>query len=139
MEVKLDITRAVFARQADDGVVVPTNSSMNVFATHAVDDLDGSAKGNYSMDEFHGYALSVTNHLSHDNLGQKRAPIKLDPTDKSTLKLPDSYMIQPSVELNQNDIFCTQMCHWQSETTGQYTYAQCWSKMKHRCHMSAPF
>ena len=61
--------------------MVPTNSHMNVFITHAVDNLDGSAKGNYSMDEFHGNALSVTNHLSHDNLGHKRAPIKLDPTD----------------------------------------------------------
>ena len=106
MEVKLDIARAVCARHAEDGcVVVPTNCRMNVFTTHDVDNLDGRAKGNYSMDEFRGYALSVTNHLSHDNLGQKRAPIKLDPTDKSTLKLPDSYMIQPSVELNQNDIF----------------------------------
>ena len=81
MEVKLDIARAVCARHAEDGVVVPTNSRMNVFTTYDVDNLVGSAKGNYSMDEFHGYALSVTNHLSHDNLGQKRAPIKLDPTD----------------------------------------------------------
>ena len=64
-------------------ICVSTNSRMNVFTTHDVDNLDSSAKGNYSMDEFHGYALSVTNHLSHDNLGQKRAPIKLDPTDKS--------------------------------------------------------
>ena len=99
MEVKLGIARPVCARHAEDGGVVPTNSRMNAFTTHAVDNLDSSAKGNYSMDEFHGYALSVTIHLSHDNLGQKRAPIKLDPTDKSP-KLPDSCMIQPSVELN---------------------------------------
>ena len=83
---------------------VPTNSRMNVITTHDVGNLDGSDKGNYSMDEFHGYALSVTNYLSHDNLGQKPAPVKLDPTDKSMPKLPDSYMIQPSVELDQNDI-----------------------------------
>ena len=56
--------------------MVPTNSRMNVFTTHDVDNLDGSTKGNYSMDEFHGYALSVTYHISHDNLGQKCAPIK---------------------------------------------------------------
>ena len=100
MEVKLDIAQAVCARDAEDGVVVPTNSRMSVFTTHDVDNLDGSVKGNYSMDEFHGYALRVTNHFSHDNLEQKHVPIKLDPTDKSTLKLPDSCMIQPSVELN---------------------------------------
>ena len=51
MEVKLDITRAVCARHAEDGVVVPTNCRMNVFTTHDVDNLDGSAKGNNSMDE----------------------------------------------------------------------------------------
>ena len=100
MEVKLDIAQAVCAHDAEDGVVVPTNSRMSVFTTHDVDNLDRSAKGNFSMDEFHAYALSVTNHLSYDNLGQKHVPIKLDPTDKSTLKLPDSCMIQPSVELN---------------------------------------
>ena len=51
MEVKLDIARAVCARHAEDGVVVPTNCRMNVFTTHGVDNLDGSAKGNNSMDE----------------------------------------------------------------------------------------
>ena len=52
MEMKLDIARAVCARHVEDGVVVPTNIRMNVFTTRAVDNLDGSAKGNYSMDEF---------------------------------------------------------------------------------------
>ena len=44
MEMKLDIARAVYARHVEDGVVVPTNIRMNVFTTHAVDNLDGSAK-----------------------------------------------------------------------------------------------
>ena len=56
MEVKLDIARAVCAHRVEDGIVVPTSSRMNIFTTHAVDNVDGSAKGNYSMDEFHGYA-----------------------------------------------------------------------------------
>ena len=96
MEVKLDIPQAVCARDAEDGIVVPTNSRMSVFTTHDVDNLDGSAKGNYSMDEFHAYALSVTNHLSHDNLGQKHVAIKLDPTGKSTLKIP-RFMYDPAL------------------------------------------
>ena len=33
MEVKLDIAQAVCARDAEDGVVVPTNSRMSVFTT----------------------------------------------------------------------------------------------------------
>lgn len=97
MEVKRSVARAVCARHTQDGVVLPTNSRLNVFTTHNVDNIDSKAKGNFSLDEFHGYALSVTNHLSHKNPGVKRTPIKLDPSDKSTPKLPDSYMIQPPV------------------------------------------
>ena len=70
-----------------------------------MDNIDSKAKGNFSLDEFHGYALSVTNHLSHKNPGVKRTPIKLDPSDKSTPNLPDSYMIQPPVELAQSNVF----------------------------------
>uniref|UniRef100_UPI00358EAE2A uncharacterized protein n=1 Tax=Myxine glutinosa TaxID=7769 RepID=UPI00358EAE2A len=94
MEVKRGVARAVCTRHAQDGVVVPTNSRLNVFTTHDVDDIDSKAQGNFSHDEFHGYALSVTNHLSYENTGVKRAPIKLDPFDTSTPKLPDSDVIQ---------------------------------------------
>ena len=65
MEVKLDVARAVCARHAEDVVVVPTNSRLKVFTTHDVDNIDSKAQGNFSLDEFHGYVLSVTNHLSH--------------------------------------------------------------------------
>ena len=57
------------------------------------------------MSEFHGYALSVTNHCSHENPGVKRYPIILNPSDTSITNLPDSYVIQPPVELAQTDIF----------------------------------
>ena len=63
MDVKLGIARAVCARHARDGVVLPTHSHLNVFTTHDVDNLDSKAQGKFSLDEFHGYALSVTNHL----------------------------------------------------------------------------
>ena len=105
MEVKQDIARAVCARHTQDGVVVPTNSRFKVFTTHDVDNIDSKAQGNFSMDEFHGYVLSVTNHLSHDNHGVKRTPIKLDPLDTSSPKLPDSYVIQTPVELPGTDVF----------------------------------
>ena len=109
MEVKRGIARAVCARHAEDGVVLPTNIRHKVFTTHDVDNIDSKAQGNFSLDEFHGYALSVTNHLSHGNLGEKRAPIKLDTTDTSTPKLPDAYMIQPPVELTHTDVFAPRL------------------------------
>ena len=68
MEVKYAIARAVYKRHAEDGVDVPTNPRHNVFATHDVNNLDGRNKENFSQIEFHGNALSATNHLSCDNL-----------------------------------------------------------------------
>ena len=107
MEVKRGVARAVCARSAQYGIVVPSNSRFNIFTTHDVDNIDSTAEGNFSMSEFHGYALSVTNHCSHENPGVKRSPIILNPSDTSIPKLPDSYVIQPSVELAQTDVFAT--------------------------------
>ena len=39
----------------------------NVLITYDVDNLDSHAKGNFSQDEFHGTALSATNHRSQEN------------------------------------------------------------------------
>ena len=108
MEVKRGVVRAVCARSAQDGIVVPSNSRFNVFTTHDVDNIDSTAEGNFSMSEFHGYALSVTNHCSHENPGVKRSPIILNPSDTSIPDLSDSYVIQPSVELAQTDVFATE-------------------------------
>jgi hypothetical protein len=105
MEVKLGIARAVCAHHVEDGVVVPTNIRQGVFTSHDVDNLDGTTKSNFSQDEFHGTALSATNHISREKAGVKRAPIQLDPSDVSTPKLPDSYSIVPQVELNRDKVY----------------------------------
>ena len=107
MEVKRGVARAVCARRAQDGIVFPSNSRFNVFTTHDADNIDNTAQGNFSMSEFHGNTLSVTNHCSHENPGVKRSPINLNPSDTPIPNLPDSYVIQPSVELAQTDVFAT--------------------------------
>ena len=53
MEVKRDVMRAVCARSAQDGSVVPSSGRFNVFTTHDVDNIDSTAQGNFSMSEFH--------------------------------------------------------------------------------------
>ena len=53
MEVKRSVVRAVCARSAQDGFVVPSNSRFNVFTTHDVDNIDSTAQGNFSMSVFH--------------------------------------------------------------------------------------
>ncbi len=67
-----------------------------------MDNLDGQSKGNFSQDEFHGTALSATNHLSWDKLGVQRATIQLDFSDTSVPQLPDAYALIHPVELNEN-------------------------------------
>jgi len=105
LKVKRAVARAVCKRHADDGVVLPTNLQRNVFVTYDVDNLDSNCKGNFSQDEFHGTALSSTNHLSSTNLGVVRDQIQLDFSDTSVPQLPDSYTIIHPVELNHNALF----------------------------------
>jgi len=74
-----------------------------------VDNLDSHSQGNFSQEEFHGTAISVTNHLSWDNLGINRPCITLDPTDASVPQLPDTYSVVQPAELPSHDVFvpCT--------------------------------
>ena len=53
----------------------------------------------------------VLQTISHDNHEVKRAPIKLDPSDSSTPKLPDSYLIQDPVELIHTDVCVPRGCN----------------------------
>ena len=53
----------------------------------------------------------MTDHLSHQNTGLKRDSITLDPSDKPTPKLPDSYVIHEPVQLSQRDVFATKLGH----------------------------
>ena len=80
-EIKLSVARAVCAHHAQDGVVVPTNNPLNAFTTHDVDKLDNKAQSNFTQDEILGYALSATSHISHENRGLKRTPIRIYPVD----------------------------------------------------------
>ena len=70
-----------------------------------MDNLDSKNQGNFSQDEFHGTAISVTNHLSRDNLGVKRPCVQIDPADTSLPQLPDSYSVVQPAELTRNDLF----------------------------------
>ena len=74
-----------------------------------MDNVDSKAEDNFSLNELHGYVLSVTNHLSHDKRGMKWAPIKPEPSDTSNPKLPDSYVMQPPVELAETDVFAPRL------------------------------
>ena len=48
--------------------------------------------------------MGVTNHVSSDSQGEQRAPMTLDPSGKSTCKLPDAYLIEDLIKLIQSDV-----------------------------------
>lgn len=98
------MARALVEQFVQDGVVLPTNIRSGVF-----DNLDSNSQGNFSRDEFHGTAISVTNHLSWDNQGVQRPSIQLDPTDTSVPQLPESYTAVQPAEFPSNDLYvpCT--------------------------------
>ena len=73
----------------DDKVVVPTN----VLTTADVDNHDVKKSCNFSWDEFHGTSITMTNHLSHDDMGDERFPITFDDGIDMTAQvvLPNHY------------------------------------------------
>ena len=103
------MARAVVKMFVQDGVVLATNICSGVFVTFDVDNLESNNQGNFSRDEFHGTAISVTNHLSWDNQGVQLPSIQLYPTDISVPHLPESYAVVQPVELPSNDLYvpCT--------------------------------
>jgi len=105
MEVKHFMARAVVNQFVSDGIVLPTNTLRKIFITFDVDNLDSHSQGNFSQKEFHGTVISVTNHLSWDNLGIKRPCIILDPTGASVPQLPDTYSVVQPAELPSHDVF----------------------------------
>lgn len=108
MDVRKDFARAVSKQWAEDGVVVPTNTKRRVFVTGAVDNLDES--GRY---EFHGTAMTLTSHLSHDNMGEDPPPLKLDLPEDAPIRLPDNYAIVPYIDEYAGDIILQPTPHGQ--------------------------
>ena len=49
-------------------------------------------------------AITLTNHLSSENMGITREPIIIDSADTSTPKLPDDCVIVPPVQLSNVDL-----------------------------------
>ena len=84
--------------------MLPTNIRSGVFVIFDVDNFDSKNQGNFSQDEFHGTAISVTNHLSCENKGVQRPHIQLDFTDTSIPELPGAYTVVQPVEYLSNDL-----------------------------------
>ena len=69
MDVRRGLACAMSRQFAVDGVVVPSNMKRGVFTTGGVDNIDVSGQF-----ELHGTAISLTNHLTHENKGDNPPP-----------------------------------------------------------------
>lgn len=56
-----------------EGVVCPPDLRHSVFTTGNLDNIDHNPSSNTSKTSFHGTALSLTNHLTYENMGKERA------------------------------------------------------------------
>ena len=102
MEVRKGLALAVSQRFAEDRVMVPVNIKRGVFTTGGVDNIDESGRV-----ELHGTAISLTNHLTHDNMGVDPPPLTLSDTDDTSIKLPDDFSSAPYVDEYAGEITLT--------------------------------
>ena len=79
-------------------MVVSTNAKRKVFVTSAVD-LDECG-----CFEFHGTAITLTSHVTHDNMGEDPPPLSLDVPEETTVQLPDDYAVVPYIDEYAGDI-----------------------------------
>ena len=77
--LKIAVARSVCKRIEDDGMVLSINMHSVVFTTGDFDNLDHKKTHNLSNDEFHGVAISLTNHLSQETMGLTRETVTIDP------------------------------------------------------------
>lgn len=93
MDVRKGLSLAVSRRFAEDGVVVPLNLKRGVFTTGAVVNIDESG-----CIDLHGTAISLTNHLTRDNIGVDPPTLTMDAPEGTTMQLPHDFAILPYID-----------------------------------------
>ena len=108
MDVQNDFRRAVSKQVTGDSVVAPTNIKSCVFVTNIVGNLDES--GRY---DFHGTAMTLTSHLTHDKIREDPPSLKLDLPEGEHIQLPIGYAIVPHIDEYAGDVTLLSIPHTQ--------------------------
>ena len=88
----------------ENGVVVPANLRKNVFTVGALDNLDHNPSSTTSVSSFHGTGISLFQLPTKNNLGERRSPIIVPPSENKTPVLPNSYASVPAVALKMTSV-----------------------------------
>ena len=67
--------------------------------TSAVDNLDESGRC-----DFQGTAMTLTTHVTHDNMGEDPPPLSLDDSEEHPIQLPDAYAVVPYTDEYTGDV-----------------------------------
>ena len=108
MDMQNNFRRTVSKQVTGYNVVVPTNIKSCVFSTNVVSNLDES--GRY---EFHGTAMTLTSHLTHDKIRKDPPPLKLDLPEGEHIQLPIDYAIVPHIDEYAGDVTLLSIPHTQ--------------------------
>jgi hypothetical protein len=87
-----------------EGLVCPAILRDGLFTTGNLDNVDHNPTSTSNQGAFHGTALSITQHLLHDNHGVERASDAKEQSiqSKSIKPLPESYTTVPPISLPDN-------------------------------------
>lgn len=92
-EISAQLGEAVVAQYVEDGVICPPDLRKKLFTTAAVDNIDHNPTATTSQTSFHGTSVSIFQHPSSENAGDKREPLKIDSEMKvkKVPELPEAY------------------------------------------------
>ena len=101
LQISNDFANSLCEIYKRNDVVCPPNLHKNVFQTGALDKLDNDPKSTTAKWSFHGTAISLTSHLSSDQMGERSEIISISDTVHKTKvdTLPDEYAIVPPAAL----------------------------------------
>jgi hypothetical protein len=86
---------AAVSKYMEEGVVCPAVMRKGLFTTAAMDNIDHNPTATTATTSFHGTSISLFQHLSTDNEGEKHESIRIkDSKVKRVPELPDSLLIR---------------------------------------------
>ena len=112
LSISATAANRVCALYKEEGLVCPPKLSKHVFTTAAVDNVDHNPSSTTAKDSFHGTSISLMQHPTIGNDGEKRDVLPPDiQKGKLIASLPKSYTNVPPAAL-------TRLNHLVPETTG---------------------
>ena len=100
LQVSADIANEVCHRFQLEEVVCPPKMRNGLFTTAAVDNIDHNPSSGTAKDSFHGTAISLIQHPSHESAGFDRGVLVINqctPSTRPIMPLPQAYTNVPPV------------------------------------------